>query len=92
MYIGSKSKVDNFRSGHRKAVVRDFTKFTGKHLCPGVSALTVSPCVTRFHYLSHGLTVGSSFLTVLQNLSGFSHNRNFLRKQTENTIPCQKML
>ena len=34
--------------------------------------LTVSPCVTRFHCLSHGLTVGSSFLTVLQILSEFS--------------------
>ena len=41
-----------------------------------LSTLTVSPCVTRFHYLasylSHGLTAGSSFLTVLKSLSGFS--------------------
>ena len=26
---------------------------------PGLSTLTVSPCVTRFHYLSHGFTVAS---------------------------------
>ena len=37
-----------------------------------LSAITVSTCVTRFHCLSHGLTVGSSFLTVLQIFSGFS--------------------
>ena len=36
-----------------------------------LSTLTVSPCVTRFHSLSHGFTVASSFLTVLQILSGF---------------------
>ena len=34
--------------------------------------LMVSLCVTRFHCLSHGLTVGSSFLMVLQILSGCS--------------------
>ena len=37
-----------------------------------LSTLTVSPCLTRFHCLSHGLTVGSSFLTVFQILSEFS--------------------
>ena len=37
-----------------------------------ISSLTVSPCVTQFHCLSHGITVGSSFLTVLQILRGFS--------------------
>ena len=37
-----------------------------------LSTLTVSPCVTWFHCLSQGLTVGSSFLTVLQILSGLS--------------------
>ena len=36
-----------------------------------LSTLTVSPCVTRFHSLSHGFTVASSFLTVFQILSGF---------------------
>ena len=45
-----------------------------------LSTLTVSPCVTRFHYLSHSLM---AFLTVLQILSGFfSQTHNFLRKQT----------
>ena len=33
--------------------------------------LTVLPCVTRLHCLFHVFTVGFSFLTVLQNLSGF---------------------
>ena len=36
-----------------------------------LSTLMVSPCVTRFHSLSHGFTVASSFLTVFQILSGF---------------------
>ena len=36
-----------------------------------ISTLTVSSCVLRFWCLSHGLTVGSSFLTGLQILSGF---------------------
>ena len=54
----------------------DVTKYTSKSIRQSersdLSTLTVSPCVTRFHCLSHGLTVGSSFLTVLQILSGFS--------------------
>ena len=36
-----------------------------------VSTLTVSPCGKRFNCLSHSLTLASSFLTVLQILSGF---------------------
>ena len=42
--------------------------------------LTPSPCVTRFHHPSHGLTVGSCFLTVLQT---FSKSHSFLKKQTQ---------
>ena len=47
--------------------------------------LTVSPCVTRFHCLSHGYTVGSSFLTLLKILSGFfpKLTHSFLKKQTQ---------
>ena len=41
-------------------------------IIPDLLTLTVSPCVTRFHILSHGLTVRFSFLMVLQILSGFS--------------------
>ena len=48
------------------------------------STLMVSLCVTQFHCLSQGLTVASSFLTVLQILSGFfSQTHSFLRKQTK---------
>ena len=43
-----------------------------KLLFADLSTLTVSPCVTWVHCLFHGLTVGSSFLTVLQIVSGFS--------------------
>ena len=54
----------------------DVTKYTSKSIRQSersdLSTLTVSPCVTRFHCLSHGLMVRSSFLTVLQILSGFS--------------------
>ena len=50
---------------------------------PDFSTLTASPCVTRFHHPSHSLTVGSSFLTVLQILSGFFPKLSFLKKQTQ---------
>ena len=45
-----------------------------------VPIFTASPCVTRFHHLSHGLTVGSCFLTVLRI---FSKTHSFLKKQTK---------
>ena len=50
------------------------SKNTLKH--PGLfladlSTLTVSPCATRFDCLSHGRALASSFLAVLQILSGF---------------------
>ena len=41
------------------------------NLVSDLSTLTASPCLTRFFHPSHGLTVGSSFLMVLQILSGF---------------------
>ena len=41
------------------------------NLVSDLPTLTASPCVTRFCHSSHGLTVGSSFLMVLQILSGF---------------------
>ena len=52
------------RSSHCKCSVKEGLQ--------ELSTLTVSPCVTRFHCLSHGIMVGSSFLTVLQILGGFS--------------------
>ena len=57
----------------------------GQNNCiPDLSTLTVLPCVTRFYCLSHGLTVGSSFLTILQILSRFfSQVHSFLNKQTQ---------
>ena len=56
-----------------------------------LSSLTVSPCVTRFHCLSHGLTVGSSFLTALQILSGFSLKLKISSENKQgNAIPSQK--
>ena len=46
--------------------------------------LTVSPCVTRFHCLSHSLTVFSWYLRVSQVLSRFFfQTHNVLRKQTQ---------
>ena len=60
-------------------------------LLSDLSTLTVSPWVTRFHCLSQGLTVGSSFLTVLKILIGFSpKTHNFLRKQTRQYNPLSK--
>ena len=57
-----------------------------------LSTLTVSPGVTRFHCLSHALTVGSSFLTVLQNLVDFLSNSQFSRKTNEATqFPFKKI-
>ena len=56
-------------------------KLVGRHLATSLqinlftadlSILTISPCVTRFHCLPNSLMVGSSFLMVLQILSGFS--------------------
>ena len=42
-----------------------------------LSTLTVLPCVTRFHCLSHGRMLASSFLMVLQILRGFSQTHSF---------------
>ena len=48
----------------------------------------VAPFVTLFHYLSHSLVVGSSFLAVLKILSRFSLK---LRKQARATqFPVKK--
>ena len=53
-----------------------------------LSTLTVSPRVALFHYLSQGLTVGSSFLMVIQFLSGsFSQTHSFLKKETKAAHP-----
>ena len=50
----------------------------------------VSQCVTRFHYLSHSRMVGSSFLTALQILSGFSLKLAICwENKPGNAIPCQ---
>ena len=62
----------------------------GKLFKADLSTLTVSPSVTRFHCLSHSLTVGSSFLMVFQILSGFSLKLSFLRKQTRQHNPLSK--
>ena len=43
----------------------------------------VSPCVTQFYCFSLGLTVGSSFLTILQILSGFFPKLSFLKEQKQ---------
>ena len=46
------------------------------------------PGIARFHCLSQGLTVGSSFLTVIQFLSGsFSQTHSFLKKEAKATHP-----
>ena len=50
-----------------------------KHVAD-LSTLTASPCVTRFHSLSRGLTVSSSFLTVWQILIGFFPKLTVLQK------------
>ena len=47
------------------------TKWRQNSCFSDLSILTVSLCVTWFHCLCHGLTVGFSFLMVLQNLIGF---------------------
>ena len=56
------------------------------------STLTTSLCVTQFHYPSHGLTVGSLFLTVLQILSGFYPKLNFLKNKHRWYIPIMASL
>ena len=72
----------NFKnqSQHFMTIFRNFKKQSQRFMTTfrnfinhgaDLSTLTVSPCVTRFHSLSHGFTVASSFLTVLQILSGF---------------------
>ena len=48
-----------------------FTMYNKKYVSD-LSTLTVLLCVTRFHCLSHVLTVCSSFLKLLQILIGFS--------------------
>ena len=50
-----------------------------------LSLVMVSMCVTRFHCLSHGLTVGSSFLMVLQNLVDFLSNSQISKKTNKAT-------
>ena len=53
------------------------------NLVSDLSTLTASPCVTRFFHPSHGLTVGSSFLMVLQILSRFFPKRTVHKKTTQ---------
>ena len=76
-YLASSSfRFDQFKSA-RTLLAHRFVSFTAD-----LSTLTVSPCVTKFHCLSYGLMVGSSFLTVLQILSGFFPKPTvFLKKQ-----------
>ena len=53
-----------------------------------LSILTISPCVTRFHCLfSHGLMVGSSFLTVAQLLGEFFPKLTVFWKNKHKHIP-----
>ena len=62
-----KTKVKSFRSSHReefckKGVLRNFTKFTGEHLCQSLFLNKIEGLVKflRTHFLSKHLRVASS--------------------------------